>query len=388
MNNGTNTSGQAPTLLVVDDEVNILRAVERLMTGSQMRVLSFNDPAAALSCLADPSIVVIVSDFRMPMFQGTDLLAQAQKDNRFARRILLSAFTDVARERIAVARIHHVISKPYEPFSLRATILQSAVDALFETLMSRLPSLLRSLQTCTLGSQVRALLSEGLGVLGAEISSSSLEPGEVRRNAWGQALHLASQFPDRENSVIELLLNAASFAIDRLSGASEPNLDPVTTLPSSHVFATALARERERAVRYKTPLCIALLDVHREIESGSDPEYNPTAIPTVAQIIQRNIRNIDVASRIQGCRFSLLFPGIASRSAVLVMKRITNLIAAWAVSSDGCEDLVSSVGIAHSSAEETGSEPFIARAESALEYSLRHAPNGITVQDKNAITTC
>jgi len=372
---------QPPTLLVVDDEVNILRAVDRLMVGSQLRVLAFSDPLEALSFLADPSVVVIVSDFRMPILQGTDILARALKDNRFARRILLSAYTDVERDRMTAASIHHFISKPYEPSSLRATIIQSAVDALFDTLMSRLPALLRSLQTCTHESQVHILLSEGLGILGAEISPGSLEPAKVRWNLWGQALRNVSQLPERESSAIELLLNAASFAIARLSGGCEARVDPLTALCTPRVFASALGRERERAIRYKTPLSIAVLDVYREAHEGPDENCVEAAIPTIAQIIRRYIRNIDVASRMHGFRFSLLFPGVAARGAVNVMKRITSLIAEWAGSTKGWEDLASSVGIAHFSPEETDPDLLTARAQSALEHSRRHAPNGIMVYD-------
>lgn len=388
MNSSTNTPGQVPALLVVDDEVNILRAVDRLMAGSQLRVLTFSEPAAALPFLAEPSVVVIMSDYRMPLFRGTDLLAQARKDNRFARRILISAYTDLERDSIATTTIHHFISKPYEPAALRATILQSAVDALFDTLMGRIPSLMRSMQTCATGLEVRTLLSEGLGILGVEPPPASLDPREICWNVWGQALHQADQFPERENSLIELLLNAASFTVARLSGESEAGMDPLTALLSPRVFATALGRERERAVRYKTPLSVALLEVLRGTGSSRDESSNEAAVPTVAQIIRRNIRSIDVAARIHGGRFSLLFPGLDPHGAIRVMKRIMGLIATWADSADGWEDLVSYAGIAQFSTVGTDPESFIAKAESALEFSRHHAPNGIAINDQNAIVAC
>ena len=167
---------QAPALLLVDDEVNILRAVDRLMAGTHMRVLTFSDPTEALPHLSDPSVVVIVSDFRMPLFRGTDVLARAQKDNRFARRILLSAYADLegSCENITASCIHQFITKPYEPASLRATLLQCAVDALFDTLIARIPSLMKSLQTCTSEAEVRALVESSSSLCRAASSAPAL----------------------------------------------------------------------------------------------------------------------------------------------------------------------------------------------------------------------
>jgi len=180
-------TGQAPALLLIDDEVNILRAVERLMTGSHLRVLTFTDPTAAIPLFADPSVVVIVSDFRMPLFRGTDVLARARKDNKFARRILLSSHVDLERDGdgVADACVHHVINKPYDPHLLRARILQAAVDARFDALVGRLPSLLRSLQLCASEPEVKTFLSEGVGILGAEAKGAGIDPADLRWSAWG-----------------------------------------------------------------------------------------------------------------------------------------------------------------------------------------------------------
>jgi diguanylate cyclase (GGDEF)-like protein len=397
MNDTTHGPAKPPVLLLIDDEVNILRAVDRLMLGSQLRVLTFSDPAAALPFLADPSVVVIVSDFRMPIIRGTDLLARAQKDNRFARRILLSAYADLESgcEGVSGPSIHHYITKPYVPSYLRATLIQSAVDALFDTLVGRIPSIVQSFRACSSEGELRTLLSDGLGILGAEAPCVSFDSRDVRWTLWGQALHRGGSFPEREDSIIELLLNTASLAAARLSAkvdkVREAPAETLSALLAPQVFAAALGREKQRALRYGTPLSIVLLhaDCLRENGCLEDVHHDgETATRTISQIIQRNIRSIDLATARGGRMYSILFPGLDPRGAVLVMKRITARIAAWAATTEGWHDLTTSVGMAQFSTEEKDPASFIARADSAMAYAKVHGPNGIAIHDQHAIVPC
>ena len=390
MNDILAISGQAPALLLIDDEVSILKAVERLMTGSHLRVLSFSDPTAAIPHFSDPSVAVIVSDFRMPLFRGTDVLARARKDNKFARRILLSSHADLDRELdgVAEACVHHIIDKPYDPTLLRARILRAAIDARFDLLVGRLPSILRALQLSASVAEVRALLSEGIGVLGAEAVGDCLEPADVRWSTWGETLRQAGTSPDREDSIIELILSAASVAITRLSWekgpAREPRIDSLTSLVSPRLFETALERERQRLMRYGTPLSIAFVD----IDHFDEIEHEDAPLRSLAQILRRSIRSIDVAARRAGRGFAILFPGLSPQRAVVPMRRIAGLISGWAAASQQRENLTTAIGIAQFSTGEKEVESFIARAASAVGYARDHGPNGIAIHDSCAIVEC
>src|SRR4051794_19796650 len=85
-------------------------------------LLSASSGAEALSTIRDlktrgDSLAMIISDQRMPGLQGTDLLAQSLDVYPLARRVLLTAYSDIdaAIQAINVAHLHHYLSKPWDP---------------------------------------------------------------------------------------------------------------------------------------------------------------------------------------------------------------------------------------------------------------------------------
>ena len=116
-----------PTILAVDDDPDVLRAIERDLRrryGKDYRVLRADSGAAALAALrglrlrAVP-VALIVSDQRMPQMSGVEFLEVAIGPDLFpeAKRILLTAYadTDAAIRAINVARIDYYLVKPWDP---------------------------------------------------------------------------------------------------------------------------------------------------------------------------------------------------------------------------------------------------------------------------------
>ena len=60
---------------------------------------------------------MVISDQRMPGLQGTDVLAQSRDTYPLARRVLLTAYSDIdaAVRAINVAHLDHYLSKPWDP---------------------------------------------------------------------------------------------------------------------------------------------------------------------------------------------------------------------------------------------------------------------------------
>jgi EAL domain-containing protein (putative c-di-GMP-specific phosphodiesterase class I)/FixJ family two-component response regulator len=81
-------------LLIVDDEVAILRALERVLTRAGYKVFKANSGHDALSIMAQEHCQVIVSDFRMPMMNGSELLAAIKAQYPASLCMILSGFTD------------------------------------------------------------------------------------------------------------------------------------------------------------------------------------------------------------------------------------------------------------------------------------------------------
>ena len=126
------TGGQPPedqprplrTLLLVDDEPNIVSALRRLLRRDQYHVLTANSGQEGLAVLAGQPVDVIVSDQRMPGMLGADFLRAAKELYPDTIRIMLSGYTELQSVTDAVneGAIYKFLTKPWEDELLRGHI--------------------------------------------------------------------------------------------------------------------------------------------------------------------------------------------------------------------------------------------------------------------------
>src|SRR5499426_3709227 len=117
----------AHTVLFVDDEVNILRALQRLLRHEEMNVLSTDRASEALEIVAREPVQLVVTDQRMPEMSGVDLLSKVRERQPDVVRMLLTGYTeiDVAVDAINRGQIYRLVTKPWNDDELRATIRQA-----------------------------------------------------------------------------------------------------------------------------------------------------------------------------------------------------------------------------------------------------------------------
>jgi diguanylate cyclase (GGDEF)-like protein/PAS domain S-box-containing protein len=117
------------TLLLVDDEPNILRALTRTLRRDGYRILSAGGAAEAFEVLAQHEVQVILSDQRMPQMCGTDFLSQVKALYPQTVRIVLSGYTDLESVTEAINRgaIYRFLTKPWEDGPLRAHIKEAVL---------------------------------------------------------------------------------------------------------------------------------------------------------------------------------------------------------------------------------------------------------------------
>ncbi len=114
-----------PVILTVDDDVPVLRAIERDLRaryGKEHRVVAASSGMEALEAvrqltLRGSVISLFVIDQRMPTMTGIEFLSQAIELQPDAKRVLLTAYadTDVAIKAINEIRLDHYILKPWDP---------------------------------------------------------------------------------------------------------------------------------------------------------------------------------------------------------------------------------------------------------------------------------
>jgi signal transduction histidine kinase len=118
-----------PTLLVVDDEPEVLRSVHDLFR-LDYRVLTRERGEDAVAVLQSPEDVhVVMSDQRMPGMSGVDLLRQARRLRPEATRLLFTAYADVRAviDAINQGSAFRYITKPWDPEELQ-TVVRQAVE--------------------------------------------------------------------------------------------------------------------------------------------------------------------------------------------------------------------------------------------------------------------
>src|SRR3954454_10753402 len=114
-----------PTILTVDDDPQVSAALTRDLKrryGSEYRVLSATSAAQALELLGKLAlrtdwVVLIVSDQRMPVKTGIELLGESRQLAPEAKQLLLTAYadTDVAITAINEIGLDYYLLKPWDP---------------------------------------------------------------------------------------------------------------------------------------------------------------------------------------------------------------------------------------------------------------------------------
>ncbi len=114
-----------PVLMTVDDDPEVLRAVERDLRkqyADRYRIVRADSGASALQSLQtlkkrNEAVALLLVDQRMPEMSGVEFLNKAIATYPEAKRVLLTAYadTDAAIQAINKARIQHYLLKPWDP---------------------------------------------------------------------------------------------------------------------------------------------------------------------------------------------------------------------------------------------------------------------------------
>jgi diguanylate cyclase (GGDEF)-like protein/PAS domain S-box-containing protein len=104
------------TLLLVDDEPNILSSLKRLLRRSGCEILVATSAEEGLELLARQQVDVILSDQRMPSMNGTEFLRIAKERVPDTVRIVLSGYTELESVTSAIneGAVYRFLTKPWD----------------------------------------------------------------------------------------------------------------------------------------------------------------------------------------------------------------------------------------------------------------------------------
>ncbi|WP_373321832.1 response regulator, partial [Gluconobacter cerinus] len=135
-----------PRILLVDDEEEILVALEDLLE-DQYEILATTDPLRALELLrAHPDVATIISDQRMPGLTGDQLLMRAREFSD-ARSILLTGYADLDAvvSALNLGQVQAYVHKPWDSDALRSLVGEVTQHCIAQRALQTEQALLRGL---------------------------------------------------------------------------------------------------------------------------------------------------------------------------------------------------------------------------------------------------
>lgn len=265
-------------ILIVDDEIENLKALERTLRG-KYDVVSCSRPEDALKALENEVFSVVISDQRMPGMLGTDFLAKAAIQQPLMTRIILTAYSDSKEilDAINRAEIYRYVLKPWDNAELLVNLHQA------------------------------------------------VEHSNLRRKNAALIQELERMNRDLEKTVNERTQELKD-ANERLSELAMT--DPLTKVLNRRAFFAKLNDEIERSRRYKHAIAIAMIDIDhfKEFNDMEGHVYGDGALRKVAQTFVGNIRKIDSLARYGGEEFILMMPETPPKQALEICERLRGSI--------------------------------------------------------------
>lgn len=150
--------------------------------------------------------------------------------------------------------------------------------------------------------------------------------------------------------------------------AKQALVDPLTGIGNRRMLDDAAQRELERRKRSGMPLALAILDVDflKRVNDESGHDAGDAALLAVASALTSVSRTTDVAVRMGGDEFALLFPDTNIGQAAEVVERVRRALRERTARDPRLQVLSLSVGIAQADVDDVSTEDLLRAADSAL----------------------
>ncbi len=123
------------TILVIDDDLNILKSITRLFKHApctvnqhlfNIQLVSFSDPTDAMNYLTNNPVDLIISDYKMPLMDGITFLLNSKVLQPLAARIILSGYADldIVLKAVNDVGISRFLAKPWNDYELITAVAQ------------------------------------------------------------------------------------------------------------------------------------------------------------------------------------------------------------------------------------------------------------------------
>ena len=164
--------------------------------------------------------------------------------------------------------------------------------------------------------------------------------------------------------------------------------DHLTNLFNRRFFEDALHREATRSLRTKQPFCLIGLDLDhlKKINDTYGHSMGDKAIATIANVIIKNARSVDIPSRFGGEEFFIILPGIDAKGGITAAERIRSSIESAEI--EGLEGgITASLGVASFIEQTTNIDELFEMCDKAMYSSKQKGRNQVTLADTDNMTS-
>ena len=111
-------------ILVIDDEVDMLSLIKLILTEeTDYEVITTNNPLEVSSLLEENKFNVIITDFKMPIMDGLDVVDAIRKNDELVPIIIITAYGSVeTAEEVVRKGAFDYITKPFRQEQLLISI--------------------------------------------------------------------------------------------------------------------------------------------------------------------------------------------------------------------------------------------------------------------------
>ena len=115
------------TLLLVDDEADVLSALKRMLRLEGYDIITATSAREGLELLSIHPVQVIISDQRMPQMSGSEFLSRVRDLHPHTVRLILSGYADLrsVTEAINHGAIYKFLTKPWDDEMLRMDLREA-----------------------------------------------------------------------------------------------------------------------------------------------------------------------------------------------------------------------------------------------------------------------
>ncbi|MCR6631369.1 MAG: diguanylate cyclase [Magnetospirillum sp.] len=168
----------------------------------------------------------------------------------------------------------------------------------------------------------------GFVQLGEEHEAVHAKATQISARATAGQTITTSDYETLMGSVLSF--GSVAQALEREVWKALATVDPLTGLANRQTMRTQLIGERDRAIRQRLPLSLALTDIDhfKKVNDTFGHAQGDNVLRAVAQVLRSTVRPYDVVYRYGGEEFLICLPGTNAETGTQALERIRQAIAA------------------------------------------------------------